>query len=54
MQLARMMEFDFYEDILKRLIDSTLGHTDFARKMQSWYDAGLLELDDYTIAFLKL
>ncbi len=53
-QLARMMKFDFYEDILKRLIDSTLSHTDFARQMQSWYDAGLLELDDYTIAFLKL
>ena len=53
-QLARAMKFDFYEDVLKRLIDSASSAETFAQQMHAWLDAGLLELDDYTVAFLKL
>ena len=53
-QLARAMKFDFYEDVLKRLIDSASSGETFAQQMHAWLDEGLLELDDYTVAFLKL
>lgn len=52
-QVAQAMSYRFYEDIIEPLIASTASETAFARQMRSWYDSGLLELDDYTIVFLR-
>lgn len=52
-EMAKNMQMDFMEDVLQPLIRSAHSNKKFAHLIRIWYDLGLMELDDYTIAFLK-
>lgn len=45
--------FDFYTDVITKLEDVSESEEDFSLLMQELYSRGLVDIDDYTIAFLK-
>lgn len=51
-QVAREMKLDFWKDLLEPLYESARSNNSFAQLMRRWYDQGLVELDDYTVAFM--
>jgi hypothetical protein len=44
---------NFYTDIILKLEDVVSSEEDFAKFMKELYKRGLIEIDDYTIVFLK-
>ena len=50
---ASIDRIDFYTDIILKLEDVVSSEEDFAKFMKELYKRGLIEIDDYTIVFLK-
>lgn len=53
LQLAQATSYRFYEDIIEPLMQAASSDSAFASLMKKWHELGLLELDDYSVVFLR-
>lgn len=53
LQLAQATSYRFYEDIIEPLMQAASSDIAFASLMRKWHELGLLELDDYSVVFLR-
>lgn len=53
MEMALEIAPDFEKELLDPLIRSVESPRSFEKQLRKWYEAGLLDLDDYTLALLR-